>query len=113
MLYPEGGIQWIKAEGKNKNMPDALGQAGIISGEGRHHLLRASGTDQIRHLDKYGIQSKRHISKKKYYHDLYCRWSNANEAGVWLYKVGPLDNSEAIKEPPIPRNNRKLSTRLF
>ncbi|XP_059095776.1 nidogen-like [Tigriopus californicus] len=85
MLYPEGGIQWIKAEGKNKNMPDARGQAGIISGEGRHHLLRASGTDQIRHLDK---------------------WSNANEAGVWLYKVGPLDESEPIKEPPMTTNNQ-------
>ncbi len=22
-LYPEGGVQWIKAEGKNKNMADA------------------------------------------------------------------------------------------
>eukprot|EP00095_Tigriopus_kingsejongensis_P011899 snap_masked-scaffold111_size354240-processed-gene-1.0 protein:Tk11899 transcript:snap_masked-scaffold111_size354240-processed-gene-1.0-mRNA-1 annotation:"hypothetical protein DAPPUDRAFT_314322" len=80
LLYPQGGIQWIKAKGKNQNMPDARGQTGIISGEGRHHLVKGSGTDQVRHLDS---------------------WSNANEAGLWLFKVGPLDDYENVVEPKV------------
>jgi hypothetical protein len=52
LLYPEGGLQWLKGQGKNRNTPDATAQAGIISGEGKHLLLRGSGTDQIRALEK-------------------------------------------------------------
>ena len=51
-LYPREGIEWSKAQGKNRNMPDARAQAGIISGEGRFYTLRGSGQDQIRQLDK-------------------------------------------------------------
>ena len=30
--YPQNGIQWIKSQGKNRNMPDAKAQVGLISG---------------------------------------------------------------------------------
>lgn len=50
--YPENGIQWIKGQGKNRNMPDARAQVGIISGEGRHFILKGSGYDQVQKLDK-------------------------------------------------------------
>ena len=51
-LYPEGGIQWIKAQGKNRNMPDARAQAGIISGEGKSMSIKGSGKDQVQKLDR-------------------------------------------------------------
>ena len=51
--YPQSGLQWIKGQGKNRNMPDARGQAGIISGvEGSYYLLPGSGYDQVQKLDK-------------------------------------------------------------
>ena len=50
--YPENEINWLKGEGKSKNIPDARAQAGIISGEGRHIVLPSSGSDQMRNLDK-------------------------------------------------------------
>ena len=51
--YVDNGIQWIKGQGKNRNMPDARAQAGIISGEGRSFILKGSGFDQVQKLDKY------------------------------------------------------------
>ena len=45
-LYPEGGIEWIRGEGKSGNMGDARAQAGIISGEGINFIFEESGTDQ-------------------------------------------------------------------
>ena len=50
--YADDGIEWIKALGKNRNMPDARAQAGIISGEGPYFTLPGSGRDQIQSLDK-------------------------------------------------------------
>ena len=50
--YPQSGIQWIRGQGKNRNLPDARAQVGIISGEGRHYLLPGSGHDQVQKLDK-------------------------------------------------------------
>ena len=52
LLYPDGGIEWIKAQGKNRNMPDARAQAGIISGDGRYFAIKGSGSDQIKRLDR-------------------------------------------------------------
>ena len=52
MLYPEGGIQWIKGEGKNKNTPDARAQAGIMNNQEMNLILRGSGEDQVKQLDK-------------------------------------------------------------
>lgn len=50
--YADGGLQWLQGDGKNPSIPDARGQAGLISGDGRYHLLQGSGTDQVRSLDK-------------------------------------------------------------
>ena len=69
-LYPEGGIEWIRGEGKSGNMGDARAQAGIISGEGINYIFPESGTDQVRNLDA---------------------WSNMNEAGVYVFKIGGRD----------------------
>ena len=78
--YPQSGLQWIKGLGKNRNMPDARAQVGIISGEGRHYLLPGSGYDQVQKLD---------------------RWSNTNKAGIWMFKVGKLDDDQNIIQPSI------------
>ena len=51
--YADRGIEWIKASGKNRNMPDARAQAGIISGEGTFFTLPGSGRDQVQRLDRY------------------------------------------------------------
>ena len=45
-LYPEGGVGWIRGEGKSGNMGDARAQAGIISGEGINYIFAESGKDQ-------------------------------------------------------------------
>ena len=65
-------------------MPDARAQIGMISGEGKHHLLKVSGYDQAQKMDQ---------------------WSNSNEAGVWLFKIGPLDENEAVGEPEVHVEN--------
>lgn len=53
LLYPEGGIQWIQADGKVPSLPDAKAQAGFMSGDNtRYTLLRGSGTDHVVNLDK-------------------------------------------------------------
>ena len=51
-------------------MGDARAQAGIISGEGINYIFPESGTDQVRNLDA---------------------WSNMNEAGVYVFKIGGRD----------------------
>lgn len=51
-LYADGGLQWLRGKGKNPSLPDALAQAGFISGDGRMRELRGSGRDQVRNLDK-------------------------------------------------------------
>ena len=45
-LYPEGGVGWIRGEGKSGSMGDARAQAGIISGEGINYIFAESGKDQ-------------------------------------------------------------------
>lgn len=52
-LYPENGIQWIQGTGDGSGLPDARAQAGIISPDGRYHLLPGSGTDRVHLLEKY------------------------------------------------------------
>ena len=53
---------------------------GMISGEGKHYLVKGSGYDQVQKMDQ---------------------WSNSNQAGVWLFKIGPLDS---VEEPKISSN---------
>lgn len=51
-LYPEGGIQSIRGEGKIPNLPDPRAQAGFMSGDGRLDTLPDSGTDRVFNYDK-------------------------------------------------------------
>ncbi|CAG2164802.1 unnamed protein product [Oppiella nova] len=82
LLYPTNAIQWIQGEGKISNLPDARTQAGFMSGDGRFHSLRGSGTEQIRNFDKM---------------------SNVFRPGVWLFLVGNLGNGNVV-EPDIDGN---------
>lgn len=67
LLYPDGGVQWTRAEGKNPNLPDAKAQAGFMSGDRRRlTALRGSGTDHVINLDKM---------------------SNTKVPGQWLYHI--------------------------
>lgn len=88
ILYPINGIQWIRAEGKAKNFPDAKAQAGFVGPNGQLTTLRGSGSDQVFNLDKV---------------------SNlvTPNAGVWLFKVGKFDGS--VVEPV--SNYNALSSR--
>ena len=43
-------LEWIQSGGKSPGQPDALAQAGFLSGDGTMKLLRDSGTDQVRNL---------------------------------------------------------------
>ncbi|XP_071454679.1 nidogen-like isoform X2 [Hetaerina americana] len=80
ILYPEDGIQWVQGTGKSSSLPDARGQAGFVSGDGRSHILRGSGTHQIRNIDK---------------------WSNTGIPGKWVFHVGDTGPSGNIAEPDI------------
>ncbi|KAK7069005.1 Calcium ion binding [Halocaridina rubra] len=75
-LYADGGVQWLQSDGKDPNMGDARGQAGLISGDGRYQTLRGSGTDQVRSLDK---------------------WSNIGVPGVWMYRIGQIAVDENVE----------------
>ena len=72
ILYPSNGIQWIRSEGKVKNLPDAKGQAGFIGPSSQLTTLRGSGTDQAFNFDKV---------------------SNliTPNPGVWIFKIGKFD----------------------
>ncbi|XP_050738868.1 nidogen-like isoform X2 [Eriocheir sinensis] len=78
--YADGGIQWLKGDGKNPSLADARGQAGLVSGDGRYFLLKGSGTDQVRSLDK---------------------WSNCGNPGVWMFRIGQLSLSETVQPPDL------------
>ncbi|XP_071534542.1 nidogen [Panulirus ornatus] len=78
--YADGGIQWLQGDGKNPSVPDARGQAGLISGDGRYFLLKGSGTDQVRNLD---------------------RWSNCDNPGVWMFHVGQLTLDQNVQSPDL------------
>lgn len=78
--YADGGIQWLQSDGKDPNMADARGQAGLISGDGRHITLKGSGTDQVRSLDK---------------------WSNTGVPGLWVYRIGMIALDENVQEPDL------------
>ena len=52
----------------------------MISGEGKHYLVKGSGYDQVQKMDQ---------------------WSNSNQAGVWMFKIGHIDHNESIKEPKL------------
>ena len=52
----------------------------LISGEGNHYLVKGSGYDQVQKMDQ---------------------WSNSNQAGVWMFKIGHIDHNESIKEPKL------------
>ncbi|XP_064121496.1 nidogen-like isoform X3 [Macrobrachium nipponense] len=78
--YADGGIQWLQSDGKDPNMADARGQAGLISGDGRHLTLKGSGTDQVRSLDK---------------------WSNTGVPGLWVYRIGQIALDENVQEPDL------------
>ena len=68
-LFPEGGIKWVRGQGKNRNQLDPQAQAGFMSGEGQSFLLPPSGLDQIANIED---------------------WSNTDVPGLWIYRVGPL-----------------------
>ncbi|KAG0718545.1 Nidogen-1 [Chionoecetes opilio] len=53
--YADGGIQWLMGDGKNPSLPDARGQVGLVSGDGRFYKLKGSGSDQVRSLDKRDV----------------------------------------------------------
>lgn len=78
LLYPEGGIQWVKAESGENGLPDIRGRSGFILPDGRLHALKGSGTDRVRHLTET---------------------SNYGHPGRWLYRVGKLSDGENVEEP--------------
>lgn len=49
-LYPEDGIQWIQGVAQQAGLPDARAQVGFVGEDGRHFLLKNSGTDHIRKI---------------------------------------------------------------
>ncbi|CAH1160142.1 unnamed protein product [Phaedon cochleariae] len=51
-LYPENGIQWIQGSGESSGLPDARGQAAIISPDGKVFDLPGSGSEQVKHLER-------------------------------------------------------------
>jgi nidogen (entactin) len=52
-LFPDDGINWLRGEGKVKNLPDARAQSGFSASDGRFLTLPGSGTDQLFNYDKY------------------------------------------------------------
>ncbi|XP_050523369.1 nidogen isoform X2 [Daktulosphaira vitifoliae] len=77
--YPEP-IQWVQSFSgiAETGLPDAKAQAGFSAADGRIHVLRGSGSDQIFNLD---------------------RWSNTDQPGLWLYRVGNISPNGNV-EPP-------------
>lgn len=77
-LYPQGGLQWVKAETGDSGLPDIRARAGFIASDGRYIGLKGSGTDRVRHLSET---------------------SNYGQPGRWLYRVGKLAEGENVEEP--------------
>lgn len=77
-LYPQGGIQWVKAESGESGLPDIRARAGFVASDGRYVGLKGSGTDRVRYLSET---------------------SNYGQPGRWLYRVGKLSEGENVEEP--------------
>lgn len=53
LLYPENGIEWIRAESPERtSLPDARAQAGLSSPGGKLAALKGSGTDRVHNLPR-------------------------------------------------------------
>ncbi|VVC26101.1 Hypothetical protein CINCED_3A019659 [Cinara cedri] len=77
-IYPSP-IQWVQSNSELTNTGlETKAQAGFSAADGRIYMLRGSGSDQIRNLD---------------------RWSNTDAPGVWLYRVGDIGTNQNV-EPP-------------
>ncbi|CAG0888055.1 unnamed protein product [Cyprideis torosa] len=63
-LYPEDGIQWERAEGKNQHVPDAHAQAGTMNENSKLFLLKGSGTDQIFRMN-HVKRALRHVTAEQ------------------------------------------------
>lgn len=77
-MYPKNGINWIQGETGDSGLPDIRAQAGFVSEDLRHFLIKDSGTDNIRHITE---------------------GSNVNNPGEWVYRIGPLGQTHNITEP--------------
>ncbi|KAI1284954.1 Nidogen-1 [Halotydeus destructor] len=84
-LYQDGGIGWTQGDGKTPNLADAQAQAGFMAGDGRHYVLRGSGSAQVYNYDKMSNTVQR-------------------TPGIWLFRTGllnPGENVEAAMEKRI------------
>ncbi|XP_063703047.1 nidogen [Culicoides brevitarsis] len=79
-LYPRNGINWIQGETGDSGLPDIRAQAGFVSEDLRHYLLKDSGSDNIRHITE---------------------GSNVNNPGEWIFRTGPLGQTDNITEPDL------------
>uniref|UniRef100_A0A182JJM2 Nidogen n=1 Tax=Anopheles atroparvus TaxID=41427 RepID=A0A182JJM2_ANOAO len=77
-LYPENGINWIQGETGETGLPDVRAQAGFSGEDDLTFSLPGSGTDNVRHLTMS---------------------TNINQPGLWLYRVGPLDQQQNVEQP--------------
>jgi nidogen (entactin) len=47
-VYPQNGLNWVRGDTGDSGLPDIRAQAGFVSEDGRHFLLKGSGTDKVR-----------------------------------------------------------------
>ncbi|XP_075166288.1 nidogen [Haematobia irritans] len=77
-IYPSGGLNWLQGENGPLGLPDIRAQAGFVAEDGRFFNLEGSGSENARFL----------VDK-----------SNVGIAGVWLYRVGPVDYEQNVEAP--------------
>ncbi|KAK9738878.1 Calcium-binding EGF domain [Popillia japonica] len=114
-LYPENGIQWIQGTGDGSGLPDARAQAGIISPDGRYHLL---GTGDGSGLPDARAQAGI-ISPDGRYHllpgsgtdrvHLLEKWSNIDLPGMWLFRVGIVFDENDVEVPDVGVNGQDFT----
>lgn len=46
-LYPRNGLNWLQGDLGESGLPDVRAQAGFVSEDGRHYVLKGSGTDNV------------------------------------------------------------------
>lgn len=71
-LYADDGIQWVQGMARQQGLPDARAQLGFVAADGRYYELKGSGSDHIINVNK---------------------WSNVEEPGLFVFRVGPTENS--------------------
>ncbi|XP_055846517.1 nidogen-like isoform X1 [Episyrphus balteatus] len=90
-IYPKGGINWMQADSLGFGELDFPAQVGFVSDDGTHFMIDGSGKKNVLHISYM---------------------SNIGIDGVFLYRVGLLDNDSNISDEDIQKTINDIAPQM-